>query len=232
MLAAAAVLVSLAPAASHGQAIVRHLDDGTIYVTNIEALPGPHGDDDRVASVPQPPAASRPAGLRETIAEAARQYALPPSLIEAVIAVESGFNSRAVSPKGAQGLMQLMPQTAAMLGVRDPFDPVANVHGGVRHLRGLVNRFWNNLPLALAAYNAGAAAVARHGGIPPYRETRDYVARIVSRLGGVLPAVAETLADEPAGTGASAPSVADPEWYSRTTRADGTIVYSNRAGER
>jgi hypothetical protein len=178
----------------------------------------------------------QPAALKETIAEAARRYALPPSLIEAVIAVESGFNARAVSPKGAQGLMQLMPQTAAMLGVSDPFDPVANVHGGVRHLRGLVNRFWNNLPLALAAYNAGTNAVVRHGGIPPYRETREYVARIVSRLGGVLPALAETPADASAasvhgsgdGTDVSAASAAGPEWYSRTTRADGTIVYSNR----
>jgi soluble lytic murein transglycosylase-like protein len=101
-----------------------------------------------------------------------------------VIAVESGFNPRAVSRAGAGGLMQLMPRTAATLGVRDVFDPAENVDGGARHLRALLDRLGNNLPLALAAYNAGEQAVAQHGGIPPYPETRDYVARILRFLGG------------------------------------------------
>ena len=92
------------------------------------------------------------------------------------------FNPRAVSPRGAQGLMQLMPATAATLGVGDPFDPRGNIEGGVRHFRSLMDRFDNNLPLVLAAYNAGEHAVIAHRGVPPYRQTRQYVKRILRQL--------------------------------------------------
>jgi soluble lytic murein transglycosylase-like protein len=115
---------------------------------------------------------------------AAGRHGVPEQLVSAVIRVESGFNPRAVSRKGARGLMQLMPQTASILGVRDSFDPRDNIDGGVRHLRGLIDRFRNNLPLALAAYNAGEGAVNTHGGIPPYPETQAYVGRILAILGG------------------------------------------------
>jgi len=115
----------------------------------------------------------------QEIRDAAERYGVPIKLVSAVIRAESGFNPRAVSPKGARGLMQLMPTTAATLGVRNSFDPRENIEGGVRHLRGLIDRFPNNLPLALAAYNAGDAAVERFGGIPPYAETRNYVSRIL-----------------------------------------------------
>ena len=125
-----------------------------------------------------------PRDLHSLIREAAARHGLPERLISVVIAVESGFNPRAVSRAGAGGLMQLMPRTAATLGVRDVFDPAENVDGGARHLRALLDRLGNNLPLALAAYNAGEQAVAQHGGIPPYPETRDYVARILRFLGG------------------------------------------------
>ena len=116
------------------------------------------------------------------IKEAANRYAISEDVIAAVIEAESRFNARAVSRRGAQGLMQLMPATAATLGVRDPFDPRDNIDGGVRHLRSLMDRFNHDLPLALAAYNAGERAVLQNRGVPPSRETRDYVSRIMRRM--------------------------------------------------
>jgi soluble lytic murein transglycosylase-like protein len=118
------------------------------------------------------------------ISAVATRYGISVDLIAAVIEAESEFNPRAVSRTGARGLMQLMPETAAMLGVSDPFDPRENIEGGVRHLSSLMDRFNGNLPLVLAAYNAGERAVIRHGGIPPYRETRQYVNRILRRVAG------------------------------------------------
>ena len=113
------------------------------------------------------------------IAEAAAAYAVPERLIWAVIRVESGFDPRAVSPKGARGLMQLMPETAAILGVRNSFDPRENIHGGTRHLRAMMVRFRYDLRLAVAAYNAGEKPVAAYRGVPPYPETREYVAQVL-----------------------------------------------------
>jgi len=139
---------------------------------------------------------------------AAERHGVPEQLISAVIRVESGFNARAVSRTGARGLMQLMPQTAAILGVRDSFDPVENIDGGVRHLRGLLERFGNDLPRVLAAYNAGEGAVNTYGGVPPYPETQSYVGRILSILGGN------------AGLGLPATTY-------RYVSDDGAIVYTN-----
>lgn len=113
------------------------------------------------------------------IAEASAQYTVPERLIWAVIRVESGFDHRAVSRKGARGLMQLMPKTAAVLGVRNIFDPRENIHAGTRHLRAMMDRFPYDLHLAVAAYNAGERAVVVYGGVPPYPETRDYVVRVL-----------------------------------------------------
>ena len=109
------------------------------------------------------------------IRAAATRYGVPEELVTAVIAVESEFNPRAVSRRGATGLMQLMPATAATFGVLDRLDAPQNIDGGVRHLRALMDRFANNLPLVLAAYNAGERPVAVYGGIPPYPETRRFV---------------------------------------------------------
>jgi soluble lytic murein transglycosylase-like protein len=113
------------------------------------------------------------------VREACVIYSIPPELALAVIKVESGFNPRAVSRTGAMGLMQLMPQTAALLGVTLPFDPRQNVLAGVRYLRMLVNTFDGDVPLALAAYNAGAGAVRRAGKIPPIPETQRYVPMVL-----------------------------------------------------
>jgi len=113
------------------------------------------------------------------IAAAAERHGVDYALIKAIIKAESHFDHRAVSPKGAQGLMQLMPQTASNLQVRDSFEPGDNIEGGVRYLRYLIQVYDGHLPLALAAYNAGEGAVARHRGIPPFPETRSYVRRVL-----------------------------------------------------
>ena len=144
------------------------------------------------------------------IAEASARYAVPARLIRAVIVAESGFDRRAVSRTGACGLMQLMPETAAILGVRDPFDARQNIHAGTRHLRAMMIRFRSDLPLAIAAYNAGEKAVASYGGIPPYPETREYVARVLRLYGAPI----EWERFE--GTGVH-----------RVFQLDGTVVYTN-----
>lgn len=113
----------------------------------------------------------------------ASENGLSPSLIKAVALVESGFDPHAVSRAGAQGLMQLMPQTAQAYGVTDAFDPLANLQAGARHLRGLLDRYDGDLTLALAAYNAGAGAVERHEGVPDYAETVNYVRKVHEKLG-------------------------------------------------
>jgi len=142
------------------------------------------------ARVETAPAQSAPAvadaegevDLDAYVKEVAARYNVPADLVAAVIEAESAKNPRAVSRRGARGLMQLMPKTAARLGVDDPFDPRANIEAGVRHLRAMMDIFGDNLPLVLAAYNAGEVAVIKHRGVPPYRETRAYVKRIMKKL--------------------------------------------------
>jgi len=120
--------------------------------------------------------------IQDSIRRAAATYNLPEKLIESVIRAESGFQPDAVSPAGAQGLMQLMPATARQLGVADPFDVQQNIDGGARYLRQMMDRFDGDLKLALAAYNAGPGTVARYDGDVPYRETRDYVKRVLAGM--------------------------------------------------
>ena len=115
----------------------------------------------------------------ELIQTASGRYNVDPDLVRAVIKTESDFNTRARSNKGAMGLMQLMPDTARLHNVGDAYDPNENVEGGVRHLRMLLERYQGDLELSLAAYNAGAGAVEKHGGIPPYNETREYVRKVL-----------------------------------------------------
>jgi hypothetical protein len=121
-----------------------------------------------------------PNALHEMAGKIARRHGVDEALVHAVIQVESRYDPFAVSPRGAMGLMQLMPRTAERFDVANAFDPVQNVDGGVRYLKELLARYSGQVRLALAAYNAGEEAVERHGGIPPYRETVDYVKRVLS----------------------------------------------------
>ena len=118
--------------------------------------------------------------LNQLAGRAARALQVDPDLVDAVVQVESGYNARARSPKGALGLMQLIPSTAMRFGVSNPFDPAENLRGGVTYLGHLLKRFGGDVPLSLAAYNAGEGGVLREGGIPPFAETRQYVRKIVA----------------------------------------------------
>jgi transglycosylase-like protein with SLT domain len=126
----------------------------------------------------EPPAI--PEQFRELVMRTAAKHGVDARVVNALIQVESAYHSRAVSPKGARGLMQLMPATGRKYGALDLFDPKVNIDAGIQHLKKLLARY--DLPLALAAYNAGEAAVDRFGGIPPFRETQDYVTRILRLL--------------------------------------------------
>lgn len=161
-------------------------DDGEVGIvlsntdeTKKDSLPPPTGAQTQVRRVR--PGGSRAAPFMLVVRAAARAHDVPEALLRALIEVESGFDPRAVSPKGAMGLTQLMPRTARALGVADPLDPGANIHGGARYLKDLLARHGNDVALALAAYNAGEAAVQRAGGIPPFAETRAYVPRVLVR---------------------------------------------------
>jgi len=139
---------------------------------------------------PPPPAPvlapqAEPVPVEALVRQAAERHGLAPELVHSVIAAESGYRPDAVSPKGAMGLMQLMPGTARELNVQDAFDPAQNIEGGATYLRRMLERyagFRNQLPRALAAYNAGPGKVDLYGGLPPYRETVDFVSRVLTRL--------------------------------------------------
>jgi soluble lytic murein transglycosylase-like protein len=177
---------ALAPAV-HAQIALRDEGPAGIVLSNAEAQ-----DSGQATVRIAPPRAAtarqsnqlatrRSQELAPLVLAAADVHGLPEALLQAVIEVESNYNAGAVSPKGALGLMQLMPQTARQLGVVDPRDPAANIDGGARYLKELLARFGNDLPLALAAYNAGPGAVARSGAIPHYAETQRYVPRVIGR---------------------------------------------------
>lgn len=153
-----------------------------------------------------------PAGIGRLIDRIARKHGMDPGLVRAVARVESNYNPTAISPKGALGVMQLLPETAKRFGVADAYDPAQNIEGGVRYLKFLRKSFPGNLSLMLAAYNAGENAVRRHGGIPPYRETRNYVHKIRQLYARDLPD--------------TAPGGLKPEIVSYRDSA-GRLVYSN-----
>jgi soluble lytic murein transglycosylase-like protein len=170
--------------------VVHYVDrDGNVHEVMVRTeAPAVSALDALAEAEPAPPKEPLPARASSAsdelpyaaqVREAAKLYSLPVELILAVIKIESGFNPRAVSRVGAMGLMQLMPRTALEVGVTDPFDPRQNVLGGARYLRILINGYQGDVMLALAGYHAGAGAVGRYGGVPPYPATRKYVAWVL-----------------------------------------------------
>lgn len=203
----------LGPAAPHASEIARHRVDagGVVHLTNVPMDPRYLGLAGRAATTTGrlrlPPPLSPQYAVE--IREIARQHGVSPRLITAVMRTESGFDPAAVSPKGAGGLMQLMPATAAVLGVVDRFDPRESIRAGVRHLRYLLDRYQGSVALALAAYNAGEAVVDSYREIPPYPETLEYVRRVLEEAG---------LGEAAGGT---------PQTIYRYRGPDDTLIYSN-----
>ena len=189
-LTAVLVCFFMGSATALGQ-VYSYLDENGIQVfTNIPPI-NQVRDLKITGAIPSPTAPvseSKSDSYDSIIEKYASDYRLDPSLIRSIIAQESGFNPKAVSSKGARGLMQLMPSTAQRLGVNNSFDPEQNIRGGVKHFRFLMDSFNNNLDLSLAAYNAGENLVQRLGRVPEIRETRDYVQSITKRYGkkGIL----------------------------------------------
>ena len=188
-------LALLVPAPATGQVRVERDADGRLVLTN-RTPPG-------LAPAAQPtsrPAAtsdrSVPTRYESLVREHAARQGLRPALVSAVIRAESGFDPRARSIKGAMGLMQLMPDTAREMGVRNPWDPAENVRGGTAYLRRLLDRYQGNETLALAAYNAGASVVDRYAGVPPYPETQAYVERVGRWAGPAAPTAERIWATE------------------------------------
>jgi soluble lytic murein transglycosylase-like protein len=178
----------LSPLAAHAQIYAWHDANGTLVLSDRKldgsAITYRVPDAQGIRATTPLTSAKYGQEFDSIVQETAARHSLRPALVRAVIQVESGFNPRARSPKGAMGLMQLMPATARDLGVRDPYDPADNIRGGVAYLRSLIDRYDGNEDLALAAYNAGAEAVDRHGKtIPPYQETQNYVKRVGAASG-------------------------------------------------
>jgi soluble lytic murein transglycosylase-like protein len=175
-----AAVLTVAPAAAEAQIYTWRDGSGNLVLSDRPKDPSAQAY--RIARAglftPARPTSRRAAQFDGLIEEHAIANAVNPALVRAVIQAESAFNPRARSHKGAMGLMQLMPSTAAELGVLDPYDPRENIRAGVTYLKQLLTKYAENESLALAAYNAGPTAVARYGTIPPYRETRNYVEKI------------------------------------------------------
>jgi hypothetical protein len=176
---------------------------------------------------PETPETGNPgsaSNVNEAVERIAAQHSLPPQLLHSVIKVESNYNPMAVSSAGALGLMQLIPATARRFGVGNVFNPVENIQGGARYLRYLLDLYKGNYPLALAAYNAGEGAVARYGGVPPYRETQNYLVLIRKRLEESRKAEAAKKKETPV-----EPKIAGgPNHIQEVVEADGTVRYVSR----
>ena len=216
--AIAGLLVAVAAATAHGEELLYYVDGGEVVITNTPSRPDVKivpGFGERVRAARGKLAPSR---FDVIIDHVSRQVGIDPDLIKSVAYVESALDPSAVSPKGAMGLMQLMPATAESYGVRNPFDPHENLLAGARHLQGLLDEFGGDLTLALAAYNAGAGAVYRYRGVPAYAETQAYVKKVRSKLGrGELRNDSHTDSESEEHDGA----------ISARILADGTVEYSN-----
>jgi soluble lytic murein transglycosylase-like protein len=182
------------------------------------AAPGEMADDKNRSSAPL--------GINEAVLRIATENSLPPQLIHSVIKVESNYDPHAISSKGAMGLMQLIPSTARRFGVNDVFNPVQNIQGGAKYLRYLLDLFDNSYPLALAAYNAGEAAVAKYGGIPPYAETQNYVVLVRKQLELAKKAEAAKAAAAPAPVVEA--KEAGPAHIVEEVQPDGSVRYVSR----
>lgn len=228
----AALLASAHPA---GAAIYKYIDqDGVIHFSDTPASGAVKVADDRkdggraAAAGGQPGVTGpSPARIDDLIKLKSLKYRIDPSLVKAVIKTESGFNCSAVSGKGAMGLMQLMPATAVSLGVYNPFDPEENIEGGVRYLRNLLERFGGNLTLALAAYNAGPKHIEKYGVIPAYRETENYIKKVLSSYhGGAACSLdgGDYRSDSPAPRRTRRK---EPTVIYKIALKDGTVLYTN-----
>jgi soluble lytic murein transglycosylase-like protein len=174
--------------------------------------------------VPAQAAAAQNVDLDQLVREASSKNRLDPDFVASVIRAESNFKTHAVSKKGAQGLMQLMPGTAAQLGVADPFDPKANVEAGTAHLSSLLDLYNNDPIKALAAYNAGAHRVKQYNGVPPYRETRDYINKIVRDFNAKKRAQMNAAA---ATNASAATKAASPKAVKKAKRQQASVAKSN-----
>lgn len=133
-----------------------------------------------------------PAELHKLFVDASNKYNIPWELIESVAKNESNFNSKAVSPKGAEGIMQIMPETQKLLGVTDPFDPAQSIDGGAKYLRMQMDQFGGDMKRVLAAYNAGPENVKKYGDVPPFKETQDFVMKNMERIAGSMRRLGES----------------------------------------
>ena len=183
------LLAVLLPLAAAAEVQVKVLPDGTKLIYNESQAQRARRTATRLLPVPSPE-------TRRLIDLHARRQGLSPRLVQAVIQVESGYNPKALSRKGAMGLMQLMPMTARQLRVTDPYDPEQSIRGGTVYLRQMLRRYSGNLTLALAAYNAGPTAVDKYRDVPPYRETRDYVRKVLALYHGTSTSISQSLLQE------------------------------------
>ena len=180
------------------------------------------------AASPEPEPLAPPSGIEEAVLRIAAEHSLSPQLIHSVIKVESNYNSNAISSKGAQGLMQLIPATARRFGVSDAFNPVQNIQGGAKYLRYLLDLYKDNYPLALAAYNAGEGAVARYRGVPPFAETQNYVILVGQQLEQARKAAAAKPVAAPAPPQAVAAKETGPAHVVEIVQTDGSVRYVSR----
>ena len=155
-------------------------DGAGSFASMLQSQMAAQGSESSAQGAPDAPAMLPPAQIDALVSDNAQSQNVDPALIKAIIANESGFNANATSNVGAQGLMQLMPGTAAGLGVTNSYDPAQNVAGGTKYIKGLLDHFNGDVRLAVAAYNAGPGAVEKYGGVPPYAETQNYVQNVLS----------------------------------------------------
>lgn len=156
---------------------IREIEQRFSVKTDQNVTTGPNAEFAKALISATATAAKEGGSVMQTMEKLSAMHGVDPALVKAVAKAESNYDPNAVSDAGAQGVMQLMPETAKQLGVTNPFNPAENIDGGIRYLKGLLDKYAGNVPLALAAYNAGPGSVENYGGIPPFKETQQYVAK-------------------------------------------------------